>query len=161
MYYKTEDIEKPLPVKNNIREELKTQTLPQNLRWSLTISNAIKLNNDKVDTLIALSCFKDKVMISSTTNNNYDNNDYDYEKGDGKELEVSIESRTWVFSVVYNKKIETKIDNIGGVVRFLDYNNNTDTTPPDMVNLDKDLNKLELELVWDWSELVLNWSEIR
>ncbi|CAJ0825364.1 5140_t:CDS:10 [Entrophospora sp. SA101] len=68
-----------------------TATIPVNLSDSfMVVSNAIKID----DILIALSCFE----------------------GDG----VLIESSTWVFSAVYDKQIQTAIDNIGGVVRFLD-----------------------------------------
>ncbi|CAJ0759343.1 16381_t:CDS:2, partial [Entrophospora sp. SA101] len=84
----------------------------------MVVSNAIKLDDNKVDILITLSCFEDKDMKSSlsTTKSSSSSITSDYEKGDG----VLIESRTWVFSAVYNKQIQTTIDNIGGVVRFLD-----------------------------------------
>ncbi|CAJ0763808.1 13517_t:CDS:2 [Entrophospora sp. SA101] len=117
-YYKTGNITEAFPINNNIQIEANASVLQTDLWWSLTVSNAIKLDDNKVDILIALSCFEDKDMKSSSPTTKFSSSSItsDYEKGDG----VLIESRTWVFSAVYNKQIQTTIDNIGGVVRFLD-----------------------------------------
>ncbi|CAJ0835588.1 2727_t:CDS:2 [Entrophospora sp. SA101] len=76
VYYKTENLQNPILVKNQIRKDINSPTIPSNLWWSLTISNGIILNKSKsknndnndseiVDILIAVSCFESKEMMSS------------------------------------------------------------------------------------------------
>ncbi|CAJ0628964.1 15483_t:CDS:2 [Entrophospora sp. SA101] len=71
VYYKTENLQNPILVKNQIRKDINSPTIPSNLWWSLTISNGIILNKSKsknndnndseiVDILIAVSCFETK-----------------------------------------------------------------------------------------------------
>nr|CAG8448820.1 3919_t:CDS:10 [Entrophospora candida] len=139
-YYKTGNITKTFPINNNIQKELKLQ---QNLWWSLTVSNTVKLGDSNDDVLIALSCFEDEVMKSSTTEFYSSSVTSDYEKGNRNDFEDSIRSRTWVFSAVYKKQIQTTIDNIGGIVRFLD---NVASPYSSRSNKDSDSN-LELELI--------------
>ncbi|CAJ0759055.1 4650_t:CDS:2, partial [Entrophospora sp. SA101] len=139
-YYKTENITKTFPINNNIQKELKLQ---QNLWWSLTVSNNVKLGDSNDDVLIALSCFEDEVMKSSTTEFYSSSVTNDYEKGNGNDFGDLIRPRTWVFSAVYKKQIQTTIDNIGGIVRFLDNVASPHSSRP---NKDSDSN-LELELI--------------
>jgi hypothetical protein len=65
--------------------------------WSLTVSNEITLPDNTTDVLIAVSCFDDDV-------NNAD----------------STIKHTWVISSVRQARISSSINNMGGIIKFLD-----------------------------------------
>ncbi|CAB4493724.1 uncharacterized protein OCT59_018961 [Rhizophagus irregularis] len=65
--------------------------------WSLTVSNEITLPDKTTDVLIAVSCFDDDV-------NNAD----------------STIKHTWVISVARQARISSAINDMGGIIKFLD-----------------------------------------
>ncbi|CAH1764468.1 3623_t:CDS:2 [Entrophospora sp. SA101] len=117
-----------------------------------------------VATFNTVSCFENKDMMqqspqetsttqanetkpsrskSSLSPNNTNIMDEDFEKG--SDFGVVIEPRTWVLSIAQNKRINTTIDDRGGVVRFLD-----NRVTPDTIHSDEDEDsnyKLELILM--------------
>ncbi|CAG8629724.1 5846_t:CDS:2, partial [Cetraspora pellucida] len=94
------------------------------LRWSLTISNSIKLGNH-LDTLIGISCFDENRGPSSQAKKScirgiLDEEDSSFDNVEqGRSLIAKVSPRTWVLSTLYRDRLKTSLDEIGGVVRFL------------------------------------------
>ena len=90
-------------------------------KWSLAVSNEFTLD-DKTEVLIAASCFNDDGFNDDDTSDN---------------MVKRVES-TWIISTAHQSRIYSSIDNIGGVVKFLDRNdeddNTTDTTNLILIN---------------------------
>jgi hypothetical protein len=97
--------------------------------WSLAVSNSINIRGTD-DVLIAISCFNDNDIMSEPDENNLkgSQNVLDVEKGD-KDF---IPSMTFVISTRNKSRIPTTVDNIGGILHFLD--NHLSTTESDESN---------------------------
>ncbi|GES77851.1 hypothetical protein GLOIN_2v1870320 [Rhizophagus clarus] len=94
--------------------------------WSLAVSNEITLADGTVDVLIAVSCFDDEFMdnlhsnrrdidINNIRNNNIYNDDNIKYSG----------ASTWIISFAHQSRISTSINNLGGIVKFLDNDSNS------------------------------------
>ncbi|CAG8653493.1 8318_t:CDS:10 [Dentiscutata erythropus] len=102
------------------------------LTWSLAISNSISLGT-RFDTLIGISCFeqnnrkyyaKDLISRGTLEDSSFDNVD---NVEQGRSLISKVIPRTWVLSKLYQDRLITSLDEIGGVIRFL-------TNPPSQAN---------------------------
>ncbi|PKC08483.1 hypothetical protein RhiirA5_477038 [Rhizophagus irregularis] len=89
--------------------------------WSLAVSDEITLANGTVDVLIAVSCFDDEFMNNSHSNeknvniNMHKKNDIIKHPG----------ASTWIISFARQSRISTSINNLGGIVKFLDKDSNS------------------------------------
>ncbi|KAF0448101.1 transient receptor potential cation channel subfamily a member 1-like isoform x1 [Gigaspora margarita] len=89
------------------------------LSWSLAISNSINLGGTRYDSLIGISCFD---VSSNPTNEAYfrgileDSSD---NAEQGRSFVTKVAPRTWVLSTLYQDRLKTSFDEIGGVIRFL------------------------------------------
>lgn len=119
--------------------------------WSLAVSNPINIKqtgNDGQtlysDTLIALSCFDvSEMMLSKSVMNNsiskiaynQSNNDLENEKNyltyDEEKGVKIVNSTTFIISTLHSSRILTAIDDLGGLVRFL----NDDPLQPQTVTI--------------------------
>ncbi|CAB5375638.1 unnamed protein product [Rhizophagus irregularis] len=90
--------------------------------WSLAISNSINIRGTN-DVLIAISCFNDNDIMSGPDENNLKRtqNVIDIETGN----DGFTPSMTFVISTRNKSKIPTTIDNIGGVLHFLENHSST------------------------------------
>ncbi|RIA85669.1 hypothetical protein C1645_830442 [Glomus cerebriforme] len=92
------------------------------VNWSLAVSNEFTLADETSDILIAVSCFVDDV-------NNFD--------------DTNIIKHTWIISVTYQSRISSSINDMGGIVKFLDDKDNYDTTDIILINA-RGINKFSL-----------------
>ncbi|CAG8665194.1 15529_t:CDS:2 [Rhizophagus irregularis] len=89
--------------------------------WSLAVSDEITLANGTVYVLIAVSCFDDEFMNNSHSNeknvniNMHKKNDIIKHPG----------ASTWIISFARQSRISTSINNLGGIVKFLDKDSNS------------------------------------
>ncbi|CAG8456665.1 7995_t:CDS:10 [Diversispora eburnea] len=114
----------------------------KHLCWSLAISNY--LDDDKIEYLIALSCFdargfrhdkihgddKNDIDFGDKVNNKYGDDENDLEscnRDDENDLKYGNNCQTWVISAKERSEIHT-LESIGGVIRFLDWDDNNDKT---------------------------------
>ncbi|GBC02578.1 hypothetical protein RclHR1_00470008 [Rhizophagus clarus] len=119
------------------------------LVWSLAVSNPInirKIGSDEPEILIALSCFdKSEMMLGkpltnnsmSTTiiynqsNKNLDDDEKNYPTYDEEKGVKVVKSTTFIISTLRNSRLLTAIDDLGGLVRFL----NDDPSQPQTVTI--------------------------
>ncbi|CAJ0828573.1 2169_t:CDS:2, partial [Entrophospora sp. SA101] len=105
------------------------------LVWSLAVSNSIDTHETEI--LIALSCFDEHTMMLNQNNNNIEEGQGSYDNRYQRIITNDEEncyskknySETWIFSTRHTKRITTTIDEIGGLVKFL--NNDGKTTADD------------------------------
>ncbi|GES91142.1 hypothetical protein GLOIN_2v1471210 [Rhizophagus clarus] len=102
----------------------------EKVKWSLSISNEFTLADGSIDVLIAISHFK---------------SDMKYEDHSDKEIGVNIDNEnvintetnlesTWIISAAQQSRIFSSINNIGGIVKFLD-NKDDDSTEIILINM--------------------------
>ncbi|CAG8462347.1 6024_t:CDS:10 [Dentiscutata heterogama] len=92
------------------------------LSWSLTISNSINVGT-RFDTLIGISCFEQNnnrkyYAKESTSRGTLEDSSLDNVE-QGRSLISKVIPRTWVLSMLYQDRLITSLDEIGGVIRFL------------------------------------------
>ncbi|RHZ80167.1 hypothetical protein Glove_139g300 [Diversispora epigaea] len=89
----------------------------KHLCWSIAISNCV----DGDERLIALSCFDTKKFRHDGMHGD-DQNDHDE-----RDLEscgdIKCKDKTWVISTKDSSEIDTPLESIGGIIRFLDTDN--------------------------------------
>ncbi|RHZ78120.1 hypothetical protein Glove_167g89 [Diversispora epigaea] len=106
-------------------ESLKDFDTKNKICWSLAIANSIDSQLEGGDihreTLIALSCFdeRDMMIIKDSSSGDDKTELSDEEKGPGNFLR-SFPNTTWIISSWHEARIVTALDNIGGLVKFLD-----------------------------------------
>ncbi|GBC07560.1 hypothetical protein RclHR1_07530009 [Rhizophagus clarus] len=90
----------------------------EKIKWSLSISNEFTLADGTVDVLIIVSHF------GSNANMKYE---------DHSDVETNLES-TWIISAAQQSRLFSSINNIGGIVKFLD-NKDEDSTEIILINM--------------------------
>ena len=103
--YKSDNLSKPRAISY---DGFKKNDASSN--WSLAVSDEFTLD-DGVEVLIAVSCF-DKYHLDDTNINI---------KSDATMIEhKENEASTWIISAAYQSRISSPINNVGGIVKFLD-----------------------------------------
>ncbi|GBB96951.1 hypothetical protein RclHR1_02880017 [Rhizophagus clarus] len=101
------------------------------LNWSLSVSNEITLPDGTVDVLIAVSCFDENDMRYKDCSDNDMNNITNDKAIKHAETNKSI---TWIISVAHQSRIPSSINNVGGIIKFLD-NKGDDSTEIVLINV--------------------------
>jgi hypothetical protein len=103
-------------------EEFKNFEEPsEEVNWSLSVSNQFVLDDGNVDVLIAVSCFDDDC-------------DMRYYHTSRHQSQNENKSSTWIISVTNQSRIPTPINNIGGIISFLN-NKAHDLTEIVLINI--------------------------
>jgi hypothetical protein len=102
------------------------------VNWSLTVSNELTLADGTTEVLIAVSCFDDYDV--KYVNKRPELSSEEIDEDMRNDMKKRAESSTWIISGVQESRISTSIDNTGGIVKFLDQNDDDDTT--EMVLID-------------------------
>jgi hypothetical protein len=97
--------------------------------WSLSISNKFTLVDETVDVLIAVSCFDDNEMKFKNSSNMFTDEDIEDNTYDD-----TIKASTWIISTAQRLRISSSINNMGGVVKFLDTKKDDDSTELVLIN---------------------------
>ncbi|RGB23517.1 hypothetical protein C1646_774371 [Rhizophagus diaphanus] len=105
----------------------------EKIKWSLSISNEFTLADGTIDVLIAVSRFKSDINYKS----HFDDEEVDDINNYSDDMiytEKSLAS-TWIISVAQQLRISSSINNLGGIVKFLD-NKGDDSTELVLINMD-------------------------
>ncbi|PKK56695.1 hypothetical protein RhiirC2_799494, partial [Rhizophagus irregularis] len=105
----------------------------EKIKWSLSISNEFTLADGTIDVLIAVSHFKSEINYKS----HFDDEEIDDINNYSDDMiytEKSLAS-TWIISVAQQSRIFSSINNLGGIVKFLD-NKGDDSTEIVLINMD-------------------------
>ncbi|PKY27233.1 hypothetical protein RhiirB3_390138 [Rhizophagus irregularis] len=105
----------------------------EKIKWSLSISNEFTLADGTIDVLIAVSHFKSEINYKS----HFDDEEVDDINNYSDDMiytEKSLAS-TWIISVAQQSRIFSSINNLGGIVKFLD-NKGDDSTEIVLINMD-------------------------
>jgi hypothetical protein len=99
------------------------------LSWNLSVTNEFTLSDGTVDVLIAVSCFTENDMRRKDCYDEFDksNEDMSNTTNDNK-------SSTWIISVAHQSRIPSPINNVGGIIKFLD-NKGDDSTELVLINV--------------------------
>ncbi|CAI2165825.1 1963_t:CDS:2, partial [Funneliformis geosporum] len=88
------------------------------INWSLTVSNEFTLTDGTDDVLIAVSCFDDDDMkCKNQTPDDEVENVYMYD-----DMNKRADSSTWIISCTQHSRVSSSINKMGGIVKFLDNN---------------------------------------
>ncbi|CAB5181139.1 unnamed protein product, partial [Rhizophagus irregularis] len=112
----------------NFYDSKNIDTSLKKLNWSLSVSNEFTLSDGTVDVLIAVSCFDENDMRYK------DCSDESNESEEDMNMNNTTNDRTWIISVANQSRIPTPINNIGGIIKFLD-NKGDDSTVAIIINV--------------------------
>ncbi|CAG8587113.1 9879_t:CDS:2 [Diversispora eburnea] len=107
-------------------ESLKDFEPKSKICWSLAIANSIDIQLESGDihreTLIALSCFdeRDMMIFKDSSSSGDDKTELSDEEKGPRNFLRSFPITTWIISSWHEERIMTALDNIGGLVKFLD-----------------------------------------
>ncbi|CAG8578389.1 15993_t:CDS:2 [Funneliformis mosseae] len=101
---------------------------------SLTVSNEFTLADGTAEVLIAMSCFDDNDMKLKDNKRRTHSN----ELSSAEEADVNVndqdKSSTFIFSTARQVKIDSPINDMGGIIKFLDTKDDDDKTEVVLIN---------------------------
>ncbi|CAG8529851.1 8900_t:CDS:2 [Funneliformis caledonium] len=104
------------------------------LNRSLTVSNEFTLADGTAEVLIAMSCFDDNDMKLKDNKRRTHSN----ELSSAEEADVNVndqdKSSTFIFSTARQVKIDSPINDMGGIIKFLDTKDDDDKTEVVLIN---------------------------